>query len=202
MSTPISSCFITWKFWERLSLKCPLLEISQEILKSAASVPGSFSWCDSLEQYIFLAVAFLLKLKYWLKKKSLLQELISRSLYYSYSIGRVESAWALTSDRQELNCELGHFLGVGLPSASLRLPTYKAADHRGLLQGLNKIMSAKFLVHCRGSVNKERRKIRGSIIRHALKSCLWFYCLGFPAFFSFLLPFSPSASCSFACLSS
>lgn len=81
----------------------------------------------------------------------------------------MESVWALKSDKQELE----------LASLSLRFLVCKTPDHTGLLQGLNKIMWAKFLVHCRCVVNKERKKIRRNMIWRAWESFLEFTTLGF-----------------------
>ena len=104
----------------------------------------------------------------------------------------MESPWTLKSDKQELNHDCC-FLEAALASPSPRLLNCNTADHTGPLQGLNKLTWAQFPEHCQCLVKKQRRKIRRNVTPHALKSCLWFYCLGFWQasifpFFLLLLP--------------
>ena len=100
----------------------------------------------------------------------------------------MESPWALKSDKQELNHDCC-FLEAALASPSPRLLNCNTADHRGPLQGLNKLTWAQFPEHCQCLVKKQRRKIRRNVTPRALKSCLWFYCLGFwqASIFAFFL---------------
>lgn len=140
MNTLISRCFITWKIWKTMSLKCPLLETSQEILHE------QHFFLDLYVGGIFLRIKHCSSSGFSVKIKTLVLKIpfCGISLFLPILTQLVECKvhefWSQTTGTQS-------WLSFTTTPASLgpRLLSGKMADHPVLLQGSHKIIQAKCL---------------------------------------------------------
>lgn len=122
------------KLLRNIALKSfPVGNFARNIKKNSLFSQTFFSVGFSLKQYIVPALAFLLKLKYWLKK-FLLAGINEPLSYYFHSVGIAKSAWALKSHNLGAELWLCRTLAFFLYLRSLM---WKIGHHTGLLQGSN-----------------------------------------------------------------